>query len=431
MAKTISRRTFNKLLLSGVAASSSLLMSGLPVMAAGAKARVVVIGGGFGGATVAKYLKMGDPELSVTLIEPKTVFHTCPMSNSVIGGLRSMSFIAQNYDALRQQYGVEVFHDYAMAVDPVKKTVKLKGGRSLGYDRLVVSPGVDFIWNSIEGYSEQAAESSMPHAYEAGLQTDLLRRQLLAMKDGDKVIIVAPRNPFRCPAAPYERASLIANYLKQHKPKSKILILDDKEVFTKQDLFMLGWDRLYPRMIEWRSGSFGGHVERLDPSTMTVSTEFGDEKGGVINVIPPQKAGRIAFEVGLVDESGWCPVDQVTFESLKQPGIHVIGDSALAGPMPKSGVSANTQAKVLAASLIESFGGKAVETPDLSSLCYSLIGPGYAVSVAGAYSRSAKGISEKPEAVHLTSMEATSKQLAEEAMQSDQWYHAITHDIWH
>jgi len=431
MGKTISRRSFNRLLLSGFAAAPSLLMSGLPVFASGSRARVVVIGGGFGGATVAKYLKTADPSLAVTLIEPKRVFHTCPMSNSVIAGLRPMSFIAQNYDALRTQHGVEVVPDYATTVDPVRKTVKLKGGRSLGYDRLVVSPGVDFIWNSIEGYSKQAAESTMPHAYEAGPQTELLRRQLLALKDGDKVIIAAPKNPFRCPAAPYERASLIANYLKQHKPKSKIIILDDKEVFTKQDLFMLGWDRLYKGMIEWRSGSFGGHVERLDPAAMTVTTEFGDEKGGVINVIPPQKAGRMAFDVGLVDESGWCPVNEVNFESLRHPGIHVIGDAAIVGPMPKSGVSANTQARVLASWLIGSFGGKASETPDLASLCYSLIGPGYAVSVAGSYSRNEQGISEKPDAVRLTSMEATSQQLAEEAVQSEQWYHAITHDIWH
>lgn len=430
MEKTISRRTFGKLLFSGMAAGSSLLLSGLPVIASSSNARIVVIGGGFGGATVAKYLKMGDPELAVTLVEPKTVFHTCPMSNSVIGGLRSMSFIAQRYDALRKQYGIEVVHDYAMTVDPVKKAVKLKGGQSLGYDRLVLSPGVDFIWDSIEGYSREAAESAMPHAYEAGPQTELLRRQLLSMKDGDKVIIVSPKNPFRCPAAPYERASLIANYLKQHKPKSKIIILDDKEVFTKQDLFMLGWDRRYPRMIEWRSGSFGGHVDRLDPKTMTVSTEFGDEKGGVINVIPPQKAGRIAFEAGVVDESGWCPVDEMTFESLKQPGIYIIGDSAVAGPMPKSGMSASTQAKVLAASLVKSFGGRVDGEHELSSLCYSLIGPGYAVSVGGSYRRTPHGITEKPEAVHLTSMEATTQQLAEEAAQSDQWYHAITHDIW-
>ncbi|MBN1929659.1 MAG: FAD-dependent oxidoreductase [Chlorobiaceae bacterium] len=431
MDTTISRRAFNKLLLTGLAAGSSVLFSGLPVMASGSKARVVVIGGGFGGATVAKYLKMGDPSLAVTLVEPKKVFHTCPMSNSVIGGLQTMSFIAQRYDALRSRYGVEVMHDYATAVDPVKRTVMLKGGKSLAYDRLVVSPGVDFIWNSIEGYSEQAAESKIPHAYEAGPQTELLRRQLLAMNDGQTVIISAPKNPFRCPAAPYERAGLVANYLKKHKPKSKVIILDDKEVFTKQDLFMLGWDRLYPGMIEWRSASVGGRIERLDAATMTVATEFGDEKAGVINVIPPQKAGRIAVAAGLVDQTGWCPVNEVTFESLRQPGIHVIGDAAVVGPMPKSGVSANTQAKALASSLIVSFGGKPVETPDLASLCYSLIGPGYAVSVAGSYSRNGQTISEKPDAVRLTSMEATAQQLAEEAVQSDQWYHAITHDIWH
>lgn len=429
MGNTISRRSFNKLLISGLAGSSLFLSAG-PLMASVSKARVVVIGGGFGGATVARYLKQLDPAISVTLVEPKAVFHTCPMSNAVIGGIRTMPDIAHNYNALRKRYGVEVIHDTATLIDPVKKTVKLKGGRSLQYDRLVVSPGVDFIWDAIAGYSQKAAESVMPHAYEAGPQTLLLRRQLLAMKDGESVIICAPKNPFRCPAAPYERASLIAHYLKKNKPKSKVIILDGKEVFTKQDLFMLGWDRLYPGKIEWRSASAGGKVERLDPAKMTVATEFGDEKGGVINVISPQKAGRIAVETGLTDASGWCPVNPANFESLQHPGIHVIGDAALVGTMPKSGTAANTQAKALAAWLVASFGGGNAGEHDLASLCYSLLAPGYAISVAGGYIQSPEGIKDNPDTVHLTSMEATTAQLAGEAEQALQWYHNISQDTW-
>jgi sulfide dehydrogenase [flavocytochrome c] flavoprotein subunit len=429
MGQSISRRNFNKLLLSGLA-GSSILMSGVPLMAAAPKARVVIIGGGFGGATVARYLKKLDPAIAVTLIEPKTVFHTCPMSNYVIGGLNSMQDIAHNYRVLAGKYGVEVVHDTATAIDPVKKSVKLKGGKSIGYDRLVVSPGVDFIWDAIEGYSKKAAETVMPYAWEAGTQTLLLRRQLVALKDGDPVIICAPKNPFRCPAAPYERASLIAYYLKQHKPKSKVIILDEKEVFTKQDLFMLGWERLYPGKIEWRSASVGGKVQRLDPAKMTVSTEFGDEKGGVINVIPPQRAGSIAADSGLTDASGWCPVAPMTFESTLHPGIHVIGDAALLGNMPKSGTAANTQAKALAASLVASLGGHNDGGHNLASLCYSLLAPNYAISVAGAYNQTPEGIKDNPESVHLTSIEATTDQLAGEAEQAVNWYKNIAQDTW-
>jgi sulfide dehydrogenase [flavocytochrome c] flavoprotein subunit len=429
MENRISRRTFNKLLFSGLA-GSSLLMSGAPLMASVKKARVVIIGGGFGGAAVARYLRQMDRAITVTLIESKTVFHTCPMSNYVIGGLNSMQDIAHNYRVLKNRYGVEVVHDTATVIDPVRKTVKLKGGRSIAYDRLVVSPGVDFIWDAIAGYSRKAAETSIPHAYEAGPQTLLLRKQLLALKDGEPVIICAPKNPFRCPAAPYERASLIAYYLKQHKPKSKVIILDEKEVFTKQDLFMLGWDRLYPGKIEWRSASVGGKVERIDPAKLMVSTEFGDEKAGVINVIPPQRAGRIAVDSGLTDSSGWCPVAPMTFESTLHPGIHIIGDAALLGNMPKSGTAANTQAKALAASLVASFGGRDEGAHNLASLCYSLLAPDYAISVAGAYNQTPEGIRDNPDSVHLTSMEATTVQLAGEAEQAVNWYKNISQDTW-
>jgi sulfide dehydrogenase [flavocytochrome c] flavoprotein chain len=429
MGNTISRRNFNKLLFSGLA-GSSMFMSAAPLFASARKARVVVIGGGFGGATAARYIKKLDPAIAVTLVEPKTVFHTCPMSNWVLGGLKTMQDIAHTYNVLRNRYGVEVVHDTATIIDPVKKSVKLKGGRSLAYDRLVLSPGVDFNWEAVEGYSRQAADTVMPYAWEAGPQTQLLRRQLLALKDGESVIICAPKNPFRCPAAPYERASLIAWYLKQRKPKSKVIILDEKEVFTKQDLFMLAWERLYPGKIEWRSASVGGKVERLDPAKMTVSTEFGDEKGGVVNVIPPQKAGRIAVDSGLTDASGWCPVNPATFESLLHPAVHVVGDAALVGTMPKSGTAANTQAKSLASTLVEQFGGPKNGEHHLGSLCYSLIAPNYAVSVSGDYLQTPEGIRDNPAGVHLTSMEATTDQLAGEAMQALHWYKNISQDTW-
>jgi sulfide dehydrogenase [flavocytochrome c] flavoprotein subunit len=425
----ISRRAFNKLLFSGFA-GSSLSLSVSPLLASSRKARIVIIGGGFGGASAAREIRKLDPSIAVTLVEPKKVFHTCPMSNWVLGGLKSMQDIAHTYHVLRGRYGVDVIHDTATAIDPVKKSVKLKGGRSLAYDRLVVSPGVDFIWDGIEGYSHQAAVTSMPYAWEAGPQTTLLRRQLLALRDGDPVIICAPKNPFRCPAAPYERASLIAHYLKTSKPKSKVIILDEKEVFTKQDLFMLAWDRLYPGKIEWRSASTGGKIERVDPSKMLVSTEFGDEKGGAVNVIPPQRAGSIAQDSGLADASGWCPVDFMTFESLIHPGIHVIGDAALMGAMPKSGTSANTQAKALASSLVALFGGRSSAEHHLSSLCYSLIAPRYAVSVSGTYIAKPEGLSDNPQEVHMTSIEATSDQLEAEANQALVWYRNISHDAW-
>ncbi len=426
----ISRRGFNRLLLAG-AVEAGLLTSTTQAVAAVSRARVVIIGGGFGGATVARYLRLGDPSVRVTLVEPKQVFYTCPLSNSVIGGLKNLRAIAQTYTELADRYGVRVIHDQATAVEPVQKTIRLAGGDVLAYDRLVMAPGVDFIWEAIEGYSERVARSSMPHAYDAGAQTALLRRQLVALQDGQNVIIVAPKNPFRCPAAPYERASLIANDLKYEKPKSKIIILDEKDVFTKQDLFMLGWDRLYPGLIEWRSGSFGGKVERVNAARMTVATEFGDEKGGVINVIPPQKAGRIAFEAGLVDAAGWCPIDPISFESRKQPGIHVIGDAAMMSPMPKSGMAANTQGKWLASWLVSAFGGQPAKPAGLSSLCFSLIGPDYAVSVAVGYDQTQTGLRERPDTVRLTSKAATTRELAAEAVQSEQWYQAITRDIWY
>lgn len=429
MSMNISRRDFNKLLVSGVAGSALGVFGGVN-NAFAAKNRVVIIGGGFGGASAAKYLKKLDPSISVTLVEPKETYLTCPFSNWVLGELKTMKDLAQTYTVLSSRYGVNVIVDSAVAVDASRSTVKLKGGKELNYDRLIVSPGIDFKWNTIEGYSEEAATTRVPHAYQAGQQTELLHRQLQEMADGGKVLICPPDNPFRCPPGPYERASLIASYLKAKKPKSKIIILDAKEKFSKQALFKKGWEKLYPGMIEWRSSVAGGKIKKIDVATMTVTTDLAVEKGDVINIIPPQKAGKIAFDAGLANASGWCPVNPVSFESTIHPGIHVIGDACIAGAMPKSGFAASSQGKVAAAAIIQLFRGKVPAPPSLVNTCYSLIGPGYGVSVAGVYRLAAEGIVEIPGSGGLTPLDAGDDQLSEEANFARGWYNNIVRDIW-
>jgi sulfide dehydrogenase [flavocytochrome c] flavoprotein chain len=429
MSNKLSRRDFNKLLLSGVAGSAFGVFGGAR-SAFAAKNRVVVIGGGFGGAAAAKYLKKLDPTLSVTLIEPKETFYTCPFSNWVLGGLKTMQDIGQTYTVLKSRYGIDVVLDSAVGIDAAKNAVTLKSGRVVKYDRLIVSPGIDFKWKAIEGYSQAVSETRMPHAYQAGAQTILLHKQLLAMPDGGRVVISAPGNPFRCPPGPYERASLIANYLKKNKPKSKIIILDAKEKFSKQALFKKGWEKLYPGMIEWRGSTTGGKITMVDAAAMTVTTDFGVEKGDVINIIAPQQAGKIAFDCGLTDASGWCPVNPITFESTMHPGIHVIGDACIAGAMPKSGFAASSHGKVAAASIIRLFQGKVPAPPSLVNTCYSLLAPGYGISVAGVYKLSAEGIIEIPGSGGLTPLDADDEKLAEEATFAQGWYNNIVQDIW-
>ena len=305
-----SRRNFIKLV--GVASAATAV--GWPLIASGKKGgRVVIIGGGFGGASCAKYLRKMDASVKVTLVEREAKFVTCPFSNAVLGGLYKMDFITHDYDALRSKWGVKVIQDSAVSVDAAAHKVKLAGGKTLKYDRLVVSPGVDIRWNALQGYDE-AASQLVPHAWQAGPQTALLRKQLEAMKDGGVVVITSPANPYRCPPGPYERACMIAHYFKQQKPRSKILILDAKDGFAKQGLFVDGWNKLYPGMIEWVKGSDGGLIDRVDAKTRTVYPTFGDPvKADVLNVVPPQSAGAIALKAGLANKDGWCPIDQRTF----------------------------------------------------------------------------------------------------------------------
>ena len=288
----ITRRHFIQLI-GSAGAFSAAGVAGFPALSRAATGRVVVIGGGFGGATCAKYLRRADPGIEVTLVERSSHFMTCPFSNTVLGGLTGMDFITHGYDRLSSRHGVTVIHDTASGIDPAQRKVSLQNGSDLSYDRLVVSPGIQLLWGALEGYDEQASQA-MPHAWQAGPQTTLLRQQLEAMPDGGTVVIAPPANPFRCPPGPYERASLIAYYLKTHKPKSKIIILDAKEKFSKQPLFMEGWEQRYPGMIEWRAGSAGGSVVKVDAATKTLETDFGQVRGDVVNVIPPQSAGRVA-----------------------------------------------------------------------------------------------------------------------------------------
>ncbi|MCG8342276.1 MAG: NAD(P)/FAD-dependent oxidoreductase [Chlorobiales bacterium] len=429
MSQKFTRRGFNKLVIAGAAGSTlGVFGSAKPLFAS--QKHVVVIGGGFGGASTAKYIRKLDPSVSVTLVEPAMTFYTCPFSNWVMGGLKEMKDIGHTYDVLQSKYGIEVVHDEAVEIDATNHSVKLKGGNELKYDRLVVSPGIDFNYDAIEGYSEEVANTSMPHAYKAGPQTELLTKQLQEMADGDNVLICPPGNPFRCPPGPYERASLIAHYLKKHKPKSKVIILDAKEKFSKQGLFTKGWEKLYRGIIEWRAGSAGGKVMSVDPATMTVQTPLGPVKGGVVNVIPPQRAGKIAFNAGLTNETGWCPVNPITFESTIHPGIHVIGDSCIAGAMPKSGFAASSQGKVTAASIVRLLQGKVPASPSLVNTCYSLVGPGYGISVAAVYKLTSDGIVSIKGAGGLTPMDADDDQLSEEATYARGWYNNIAQDIW-
>ncbi len=402
----------------------------LPTIAYGqAVARVVVIGGGFGGATAARYLKKASPQLQVTLVEPNRRFVTCPYSNLVLGGWRKMDSITFGYDKLAKA-GIAVVHETATAVDPGKKQVRLSGGRVLPYDRLIVSPGIDLNWKGLPGYDEKAADA-MPHAWKAGAQTILLRRQLEAMPDGGLFVMSSPANPFRCPPGPYERVSMIASYFAQAKPRSKILILDAKESFSKQGLFQDGWQKFYAGMIEWVPVGKDGKVVKVDAQARTLETEFGQvHKAAVANVIPPQTAGAIARSAGLADASGWCPIDAMTFESRLVKGIHVVGDATIAAPMPKSGFAANSQGKVAAAAAAAMLLGRTSPAPALVNTCYSHVAKDYAISVAGVYRGTPdKGLVEVPDSGGVSPRQWEDENRRLESVYADGWYASITGDM--
>lgn len=360
---------------------------GFPYVVFGASRKVVVVGGGVGGCTAAKYLRKLDPNLDVTLVTKDPTYISCFLSNEVLSGERNLASLTFDYEGLKR-HGVKILTDTVTAIDPAAKSVQTVGGQKLAYDACVVSPGVDFKWGAIDGYSEQVSED-IPHAWSAGTQTKTLRRQIEAMPEGGAVIITAPPNPFKCPPGPYERASQIAMYCKRHKPKAKVLILDAKDAFSKQALFQQGWGQFYgfgtdDSMIEWVGAAGGGQVSRLDPSTRTLTGLVEDFKADVLNIIPAQKAGKIAFAADLV-EGDWCPVDKRTFESSRHKGIYVLGDASDAAKMPKSAYAANSQAKVCAATIAARFQGAEPGDPTYVNTCYSIIGEDFGVSVAAVY----------------------------------------------
>lgn len=410
-------------------AASAAIVAGAPAFAASAasSAKVVVVGGGYGGATVARFLLAADPSIDVTLIEPNETFCSCPFSNLVIGGLEPFSVLRFGYGGL-EAMGVRVVPEKASRIDPEAKTVRTESGLSFAYDRLVVAPGIEFIWNAIQGYDEAAAQI-MPHAWKAGPQTMLLRKQLEAMPDGGVVAIAPPLNPFRCPPGPYERASLIAHYLQQHKPRARLIILDAKEHFSKEILFRRAWKELYGDRIEWHAVLDFGPVIAVRPKDKVLVTETREFRVDVANIIPPQRAARIAQDAGLADETGWCPIDPVTFESQLQPGIHVLGDAALAGAMPKSAFSANAQGKVCAIQLARLLNGKAAIPTKLANTCYSLVAPDYGISIAGVYKQGANRIKSIEGSGGISPIMASAEFRRLEAGYGHDWFRTVTTQV--
>jgi len=386
-----------------------------------------VVGGGFGGATAAKYIRRLDASIDVILVERNPAYITCPMSNTYLSGIRDFQSLQRSYELLPENYGVTVVHDHVSAIDPERSKVILARGEQISFDRLILAPGIEFNTNRIEGYDDSAAEY-IPHAWRGGKQLALLKQQLIAMRNGGSLAISVPAAPFRCPPGPYERASLIAHYFKTHKPRSKILILDANESFSKQALFLEAWEQLYPGMIEWIPLSNDGAVRRVEPQARILHTELDEFQVDVANLIPPQTAARAAADAGLTDATGWCPVDYTTFESLQIPGIHVIGDACSANPMPKSGSAANSQAKNCALAVTAMLRGAPSSTPSLHNTCYSLIDPDYGISVSMIYRVRNGEIKGVPGAGGVSPLHASRRFREQEAKYAYGWYDSITAD---
>ncbi|WXL24261.1 NAD(P)/FAD-dependent oxidoreductase [Ectopseudomonas mendocina] len=423
MMQSISRRK----LLAGIGLAPWLMSSG--IRAGVSRLRVVVIGGGFAGATAARYLKQQAPELDVVLIEPKSEFYTCPFSNHVLAGLQPLSSICHRYEGLIKQ-GVRHIRQSAQFIDREKQRVWLEDGQRLHYDRLLLATGISMNWQAIEGYDQDAAQV-LPHAWQAGAQTVLLRKQLQQMDAGGVVVISVPDNPYRCPPGPYERASLIAHYLTQHKPRSKVLILDSKDTFSKQALFQQGWKELYGERIEWLGRADGGQTWRVDALKRELYTEFGQKhKGSVVNLIPPQTAAPIAQQAGLTDSTGWIPVRAASFQTQADPAIYAAGDCTIASPMPKSAYSANAQAKVAVAAMLADLTGRGAPEPEWRNTCYSALRPNYAVSIAANYTVHQERLIEIPGSLALSPADGSQQLREQEFALSQAWYSSICADSW-
>ena len=416
----LNRRAF---LGTGVVASAAL--SAPMVMAAG-KPRVVVIGGGAGGATAARYIaKDSKGEIDVTLVEPSRKYYTCFFSNLYIGGFRTLSSIGHTYGTLAAEYGINVVHDWAVDVDNEAKTVSLAGGSTLSYDRLVLSPGIDFVDGAVPGW-DVSSQNKMPHAYKAGSQSELLKAQIESMPQGGTYCMVAPPNPFRCPPGPYERISMVAHVLKEKNPTAKILIADPKPKFSKQGLFEEGWSKHYDGMIERVGPDFGGDNVSVDPDAMTVTIDGEVTKVDVCNVIPAMKAGKIC-EMDGVNDGNWAPVHAHTMQSKIDENIHVLGDASAQGDMPKSGFSANSQAKVAAMAVRGALTGSKVFPAKFSNTCWSLINDNDGIKVGASYEATDEKIAKTSGFISATGEDAALRQATYE--ESVGWYAGITSDM--
>ena len=416
----LSRRSF-------IATTGAAVLAAPHVRAAGhGRPHVVVVGGGAGGATVARYLaKDSNGEIDVTLVEPTRQYYTCFFSNLYLGGFRTMDSIGHSYGTLASEYGINVVHDWAVGIDRDAKTVSLAGGHTLNYDRLVLSPGIDFVEGAVEGWSTDV-QHKMPHAYKAGSQTELLKRQIEAMPEGGVFAMIAPPNPYRCPPGPYERVSMVAHMLSQSNPTAKILIVDPKEKFSKQALFEEGWQTHYSGMVERIGPDFGGANVSVDADAMTVNIDGDVQKVDACNVIPAMKAGRICDMAGIT-EGNWAPVSGHTMQSRIDENIHVLGDACAQGDMPKSGFSANSQAKVAAMAIRGALLDSRVFPAKFSNTCWSLISTNNGVKVGATYEATDEKIAKVDGFVSQTGEDDALRQVTYE--ESIGWYEGITTDM--
>ncbi|WP_270730818.1 NAD(P)/FAD-dependent oxidoreductase [Shimia sp. Alg240-R146] len=415
---TLNRRTF----LGAAAAAASL---SAPMVRAMGKPRVVVVGGGAGGATAARYIaKDSKGAIDVTLIEPTRKYYTCFFSNLYLGGFKNIEDIGHTYGGLAAG-GVNVVHDWAVGVDRDAKTVSLAGGATLPYDKLILSPGIDFVEGAVEGW-DLSAQNAMPHAYKAGSQSELLKAQLMAMPEGGVFAMVAPPNPFRCPPGPYERVSMVAHFLKQNNPTAKIIVADPKPKFSKMALFQEGWANHYEGMVDWIGDDFGGGNVSVDPNAMTVTIDGEETKVDVCNVIPAMKAGRIAELAGVTD-GNWAPVNAADMSTKADGDVYVLGDASAQGDMPKSGFSANSQAKVCANAVRGALTGSKVFPAKFSNTCWSLIAPDDGVKVGATYEATADKIAKVDGFISQTGETADVRKTT--YMESEGWYSGITADM--
>lgn len=408
----------------GMAGMAGLTFANSPPPVVGrAKTRVVVIGGGPGGASVAKYLSQASSDFEITLVTGGRENISCYHSNFYLGGMLDYRNLQHDYGQLKARHGIKVVPVIAKRIDVDRGLVRLQSGEKLPYDRLVVAPGIDFRWDALEGYDSKTAEI-MPHAWQGGPQLKILRKQLQAMPDGGLFLLSVPIEPYRCPPAPYERASLVANYFTKHKPKSKILVLDAKSGFPRQSVFMEAWTRRYGTMVEWLPADFIGTVRAVNSSSRRVITEEETFRPEVANIIPPQQAGLIARQAGLADSSGWCPVNPATMESTLIPGIYLIGDAVMLERMPKTATAANSQARLCAMAILKALGAGRMTESRFVNLCWSLLGPDEAIRMGGEY-RLQNGKLTLSRRLHQEQMDQREKMAAE----SRDWYMDFSKEV--